>query len=148
MGYSSSTIKLYRYVLQDYFKECGYDLTDLARLELGKTVSKLKREHAKKNQNVGKPPRLYQDLKNILTCMPQNYSKRNLLNSLFLCAYYTGQRANSCVSVKFNEIYLTQNADGIECANITFNVVKGKGTNANIKKTILANARDKQMCLK
>jgi len=78
--------------------------------------------------------------------MPQNYSKRNLLNSLFLCAYYTGQRANSCVSVKFNEIYLTQNADGIECANITFNVVKGKGTNANIKKNILANTSDKQMC--
>jgi hypothetical protein len=146
LGYSSGTIKLYRYVLQDYFKECGYDLTDLARLELQKTVLKLKREHAKKNQNVGKPPMLYQDLKNILTCMPHNYSKRNLQNSLFLCAYYTGQRANSCGSVKFNEIYLTQNAAGIECANITFNVVKGKGTNANIKKNILANTRDKQMC--
>ena len=53
LGQSSASIKFYRYVLQDYFKECGYDLTDLARLELGKTVSKLKREHAKKNQNVG-----------------------------------------------------------------------------------------------
>ncbi len=67
-------------------------------------------------------------------------------NSLFLCAYYTGQRANSCVSVKFNEIYITQNEDGIECANITFNGVKGKCTNANIKKNILANTHDKQMC--
>jgi hypothetical protein len=146
LGYSSGTIKLYRYVLQDYLKECGYDLSHLARLELQKTVLKLKREHAKKNQNVGKPPMLYQDLKNILTCIPNNYTKRNLLNSIFLCLYYTGQRASSCVSVKFNEIYITQNEDGIECANITFNVVKGKGTNANIKKNILANTRDKQMC--
>jgi hypothetical protein len=72
--------------------------------------------------------------------------KRNLVNSLLFCAYYTGQRASSCVSVKFNEIYITQNEDGIECINITFNVVKGKGTNANIKKNILANTRDKQMC--
>ena len=65
LGYRSATIKLYRYVLQDYFKECGYDLSDLARLELQKTVFKLKREHAKIKQNVGKPPMDYQDLKNI-----------------------------------------------------------------------------------
>jgi hypothetical protein len=64
----------------------------------------------------------------------------------YFFAYYTGQRASSCVSDKFNEIYITQNEDGIEYANITFNVVKGKGTNANIKKNILANTHDKEMC--
>jgi hypothetical protein len=50
LGNSSNTIRLYRYVLQDYFKECGYDLTDIARQELQKTVLNLKREHAKKTK--------------------------------------------------------------------------------------------------
>ena len=112
LGYRSGMIKIYTYVLQDYFEENGYCLTDQTRTDLQKAVLNIKRQHAIKHQDQGKPPMLYKDLKNILACIPKNYKRKNMVNSLFLCTYYTAQRASTMTSVKFEEVYLTKNSKG------------------------------------
>ena len=146
LGYSSTTIKKYKFILQDYFEENGFYLTDQTRLDLGKAVLNIKREHAIKNQDEGKPPMLYKDLKKILSCVPNSYKRKNLMNSLFLCANFTAQRASSMTSVKFDDINVTKNARGKDCIRIKFNVVKGKGKQAGIKK-ILLSMKEMKVCV-
>jgi hypothetical protein len=41
LGYRSATIKIYRYVLQDYFEENGYYLTDQTRIDLWRILGSL-----------------------------------------------------------------------------------------------------------
>ena len=41
---------------------------------------------------------------------------------------------------------MTKNSKGKDCVRITFNVVKGHGKHANIKKNIIINEKDKEMC--
>jgi hypothetical protein len=69
LGYRSSTIRQYRHILQDYFKESGFDLIDKVKRNLQKVVLQIKITHKIKNQNIGKPPCMYQDLKNLLVCI-------------------------------------------------------------------------------
>ncbi len=121
-------------------------MTDQTRIDLEKAVLNFKRQHAIKHQDQGKPPMLYKDLKNILACVPKNYKRKNMVNSLFLCTYYTAQRASTMTSVKFEEVFLTKNSKGKDCVRITFNVVKGRGKHANINKNIIINEKDKEMC--
>jgi hypothetical protein len=49
---------------------------------------------------------MYEDLKNMLKYIPKDYQKYNLMRSLFICAYYTAQRANTCVLVLLNDVIL------------------------------------------
>ena len=86
---------------------------------------------------------MYKDLKKILSCVPNSYKRKNLMNSLFLCANFTAQRASSMTSVKFDDINVTKNARGKDCIRIKFNVVKGKGKHAGIKKNIIVNEKMK-----
>ncbi len=146
LGYRSATIRKYRYILQDYFEENGFNLTDKVRVLLAKVVLNIKKTHSIKNQNLGKPPCMYEDLKNMLKCIPRDFERKNLMRSLFLCAFYTAQRSNSCVSVRFEDLIFGKNAKGKPFATITFNVVKGISLNADIRRTILANSNDPEMC--
>ena len=113
---------------------------------MGIAVLNIKRAHAIKNQDQGKPPILYKDLKKIFSCIPNSYKRKNLMNSQFLCTYYTAERASSMASVIFENIYVSKNARGNDCIRITFHVVKGKGKHAGIKKNIIVNEKDAGMC--
>jgi hypothetical protein len=146
LGYRSGTIKIYRFVIQDYFEESGHNLTDQTRIDLEKAVLNIKRQHTIQHQVQGKKPMLYKDLKNILTCIPKNNMRKTMVNSLFLCTYYTAQRAFTMTSVKFEDVYFTKNSKGKDCFRISFNVVKGHGKHAHINKNIVINEKDKEMC--
>jgi hypothetical protein len=50
------------------------------------------------------------------------------------------------VSVRFEDLIFGKNAKGKPFATITFNVVKGISLNADIRRTILANSNDPEMC--
>jgi hypothetical protein len=82
----------------------------------------------------------------MLKCIPSDYQKKNLMRSLFLCAFLTAQRENTCVSVLFDDVYFDKNAKGRPYATITFNTTKGIKSNADIRRTIMANTNDPEMC--
>ncbi len=146
VGYSSSSIRNARFVIMDYYKEKGYDLTTKVRELLGKTVLRIKRTHSKKGQNQGKAPMMYNDIKSILSCIPNDYEHRNRARSLFLLAHYTAQRACSCTSITFKDIHFVTNELGRRSVNVTFNKTKGKKKDANIRKIIQEKQDDKTMC--
>ena len=83
----------------------------------------------------------------MLSCIPKTYKQKDMMSSLFLCAFYTGQRASTCVSVKFKEMAITKNNFNESSINIIFNVTKGKKEHANINRTIESNPSDKTMCI-
>ena len=138
IGYRTGTIRLARFVLQDYFKECGFDLTERARMALGKTILKIKKNHFVKYQSQGKAPMMYADLKNILESIPDDHPDKDFDSSIFLLALNTAQRASTLVSVKFNDVVVNKNRETGEIKNLTviFNTTKGIKENAGLRKTI------------
>ncbi len=146
-GYLHGTIRVYRYILQDYFKENGFDLKFRIKRKLSETILNIKKEHFVKNQGNVKAPLMYKDLKHIINVMPDAYPLKNLQVSLFLLAANTAQRANTCVSVNFDDAVVRKEVSGkIKSVDITFNVTKRRKTNANIRKIIERNDDDPQIC--
>jgi hypothetical protein len=45
-GYRSATIRIYRYIIQDYLEENVYYLKNQTRIDLTKAVFNIKRQHA------------------------------------------------------------------------------------------------------
>ncbi len=136
VGYSTGTIQLARFVIQDYMAENSYEISDSGKDKLRLTVITIKKLHYNKNQGGGKNPMMFKDLQRIIRSIPEDYFERDLCVSLFLLAFNTCQRNSSCISIKFSEIYVVEKSGCIDSINITFNSIKGKGKDANRLKVI------------
>ena len=91
---------------------------------------------------------MYADLKHIIESMPDDYFQKDFQKSLFLLAANTAQRANTLVSVKFDEVYINKDRYNgqITAITVTFNTTKGTKDHAGIRKTIRFNRNDPLMC--
>jgi ABC-type transporter MlaC component len=91
---------------------------------------------------------MYADLKHIIESTPDDYFQKDFQKSLFLLAANTAQRANTLVSVKFDEVYINKDRYNgqITAITVTFNTTKGTKDHAGIRKTIQFNRNDPLMC--
>jgi hypothetical protein len=149
MNYLTSTIVNARFILQDYFRENGYEFTGAGKMRLAENIKQIKKNHHIKEQGSGVNPMMVDDLEHILTSIPKSYHLKDSMASLFLMSFNTAQRASTCVSVLFEDINVImdpQALDQVKFIQLTFNKMKGIRGDAKIKKTICKNEKNEQIC--